>query len=74
MALISAPALKTFDPELSRHVLADTSGFAISTILEYQVDGCWHPVEFFFKCLSDVESCWSATECEMLGYMLNLEK
>ena len=73
-ALTEAPVLSIFDPTLPRRVLADTSGFASGAILEQLVDGAWHPVKYFSKRLSEVESRWSATEREMLGCILALEK
>ena len=42
--------------------------------MEQQLGDVWHPVEYFSKRLNDTESRYSATECEMLGCILAMER
>ena len=50
------------------------SGFAAGAVLEQQHDGLWHPVEYFSKRLNDAEAKYGASEREMLGCILALER
>ena len=54
-------------------VKLDASGTALGAVLEQQHGQVWHPVEYFSKSLSDTESRYSATECEILGCILAIE-
>ena len=42
--------------------------------MEQQHGDVWHPVEYFSKRLNDTESRYSATEREMLGCILAMER
>ena len=56
-------------------VKSDASGTVVGTVLEQQHGNVWHPVECFSKRLNDTESRYSfTTECEMLGYILAMER
>ena len=74
LALTSAPVLKVYDPELPVQVKSDASGTAVGAVLEQQHGDVWHPVEYFSKRLNDTESRYSATEREMLGCILAMER
>ena len=72
--LSSAPVLRVFDPDLQSWVLSDASGVACSAILKQKHESGWHPVEYFSKHLSGAESNYGATENDLLGCMLALER
>ena len=55
-------------------VKSDASGTAVGGVLEQQYGDVWHPVEYFSKRLNNTESRYSATECEMLGRILTMER
>ena len=55
-------------------VNSDASGTAVGAVLEQQHRQVWHPVEYFSKNLNDTESNYSATEHEMLGCILAIER
>ena len=55
-------------------VKSDASGTAVGAVLEQQHGDAWHPVEYFSKRLNNTESRYSATECEMLGCILAMER
>ena len=50
--LMSTPCLKVFDDMCPICVVYDASNFCIGTILEWCMNGQWHPVEFYSKCLN----------------------
>ena len=52
----------------------DTSDFASGAILEQRHSSGWHPVEYFSKCLSSTEANYSATEHELLGCLLAMQR
>ena len=55
-------------------VKSDASGTAVRAVLKQQHGDVWHPVEYFSKRLNDVVSRYSATEREMLGCILVIER
>ena len=55
-------------------VKSDALGTAVGSVLEQQHRKVWHPVEYFSKRLNDNESRDSATECEILGCILAMER
>ena len=55
-------------------VKSDASGIAVGAVLEQQHRDVWHPVEYISKRLNDTESRYSATEREMLGCILAMER
>ena len=63
-----------FDPDLPSRVLADTSDFASGAILEQRYSSGWYPVEYFSKRLSSTEANYSATERELLGCLLAMQR
>ena len=73
LALISAPVLKVYDPELPKRVKSDSSNTAVGAVLEQQQGNVKQLVEYISKRLNDTESRYSAIECEMLGCILAVE-
>ena len=71
--LTSTPILDMVDPDLPSRVLADTSDFASSAILEQRYATGWHPVEYFSKHLCSTKTNYSATEHELLGCLLFMQ-
>ena len=55
-------------------VKLDASSTAVGAVLEQQHGNDWHPVEYFSERLNDTESRYSATECEMLGSILAMQR
>ena len=55
-------------------VKSDASGTVVGAVLEQQNGNIWHPVEYFPKGLNNTESRYNATECEMLGCILAMER
>ena len=55
-------------------VKSDASGTAVGAVLKQQYGGVWHPVDYFSRRLNDTEFRYSATEREMLGYVLVMER
>ena len=55
-------------------VKSNASGTVVRAVLEQQHGDVCHPVEYFSKRLNDTESRYSATECEMLGCILAMER
>ena len=55
-------------------VKLDASGNAVGAVLEQQHGNVWHPIEYFSKRLNDTESRYSATEHEILGCILAMER
>ena len=51
-------------------VKSDASDTAVGAGLEQQHGNIEHPVEYFSKRLNDTESIYSATECEILVYIM----
>ena len=72
--MTSAPVLKVYDPELPARVKSDASGTAVGAVLEQQHGNVWHPVEYYSKRLNDTESRYNATEHEILGCILAMER
>ena len=68
--LTYAPVFKVYNTELLVRLKSDASGTAV---LKQQHRNVWHPVEYFPKRLSDTESRYSATECDMIGCILAME-
>ena len=54
-------------------VKSDASGTAVGAVLEQQHGDFWHPVEYFSKRLSDIESRYSTIEREKLGCIMTIE-
>ena len=54
-------------------VKSDASGTIAGAVLEQQHGNIWHHVEYFSMRLNDTESRYSATEREMLGYLIAME-
>ena len=71
--MISAPVLKVYSPELPVRVKLDASGTALGAVLEQQHGNFCHSIEYFSKRLSDTESKYNASECEILGCILAIE-
>jgi hypothetical protein len=42
--------------------------------LEQQLEGMWHPIEFFSKRLTSAEHSYSATEQEFVAIKMSLER
>ena len=59
-----------YDPKLPVQIKSDVAGTAVGAVLEHLHDNAWHPIEYFSKRLNDTESKYSATEYEMLVYIL----
>ena len=72
--MTSAPVLKVYDLELPVQAKSDASDTALGAVLEQQHGNVWHPVEYFVKRLNDTESSYNATEREMLGCILAMER
>ena len=60
--------------EVPVQVKSDVSSTAVRAVLEQQHGNVWHLVEYFSKRLNDTESKYSATEREMLGCILAMER
>ena len=55
-------------------VKLDALGTAAGAVLEQQHKNIWHFVECFSKRLNDTKSKNGATECEILGCILAIER
>ncbi|KAL5594222.1 uncharacterized protein BROUX77_007569 [Berkeleyomyces rouxiae] len=67
-ALVSAPLLATFDPDLPTIVEADASGWALGGSLRQQgADSLWRPVAYFSRKLSPAEVNYPIHDKEMLA-------
>ena len=55
-------------------VKSNASGTVVGAVLEQQHWNIWHPVKYFTKRLTYTESKYSATEHEMLGCILAMER
>ena len=74
-ALTSAPVLTVFDATRTTRVACDASSTCVGGVLEQKCDdGQFHPIEFFSKRLNAAQVNYSATEREMLGVILCLER
>ena len=72
--MISTPVLKVYDTDLPVQVKSDASGTVVGAVLVHQYGDIWHPVEYFSKRLNYTESRYSATDREMLGCILAMER
>ena len=66
-SLCSAPVLKVFDSELNTRVICDASNYCVGGVLEQEINGKWHPVEYYSKRLSSSEKNYSATDMEYVA-------
>ncbi|KAL5594182.1 uncharacterized protein BROUX77_007529 [Berkeleyomyces rouxiae] len=67
-ALVSAPLLATFDPDLPTIVEADASGWALGGSLRQQgTDSLWRPAAYFSRKLSPAEVDYPIHDKEMLA-------
>lgn len=73
--LTEAPVLCVFDPkrETELHTDASSRGFG-AVLLQKQVDSKFHPVAYFSKVTSDVESRYHSYELETLAIVYALER
>ena len=55
-------------------VKSDASHSAVGAVLEQQHGNIWHLVEYFSKRLNDTKSRYNATEREIMGCILAIEK
>jgi hypothetical protein len=65
----TAPLLRHYDPELEIRVETDASGAALSGILSQKQldDGQWHPIAFWSRKLTDVETRYETHDTELLA-------
>ena len=67
-ALVNAPLLATFDPELPTIVEADSSGWVLGGSFRQQSkDGLWRPVAYYSRKLSPAEVNYPVHDKEMLA-------
>ena len=68
-AFTKAPLLRHFNPELRIRVETDASGFAISGIISHlqEDDGQWHPIAFWSRKMTDIETRYEAHDGELLA-------
>jgi hypothetical protein len=73
-AFTTAPMLRHFDPARRILVETDASGFAIAGILSQLfgegADARWHPVAFYSKKLTDIESRYETHDSELLAIII----
>lgn len=73
--LTQAPVLAFFDPTKPIRVAADASVEGLGAVLEQEVTkGCWRPVQFASRRLTDTEKRYSNVEREALGLTWACEK
>ncbi|KAJ0404295.1 hypothetical protein P43SY_003208 [Pythium insidiosum] len=64
-AKVAAPLLRLPDMSLPFQVTTDASKYFVGGVLSQIVDGYDHPIGFYYRKLSDVESRWPAHEQEL---------
>jgi hypothetical protein len=52
---------------LNTRVICDASNYCVGGVLEQEVNGKWHPVEYYSKRLSSSEKNYSATDREYVA-------
>ena len=73
-AIVSAPVLRHFDPDLPTRCHSDASQYAIAGWLEQRHQDGWHPVVFVSRKLTAAELNYSNPERELLALLYTLEK
>ncbi|GBG61439.1 hypothetical protein CBR_g21784 [Chara braunii] len=73
-ALLSAEVLRIYDPLLPTRVTTDASGYGIGAALEQHNGMDWHPVEYFNKKVSVVQSIDDARKKELLAFVHALKR
>src|SRR5215212_3810604 len=71
--LISAPILKTYDPEVAIRITTDASDFAIGAVLEQQFDDKWYPIAFELRKLSKAKENYAVHEKEILAIVHSIK-
>jgi hypothetical protein len=64
-ALVSAPLLRLPNMSLPFQVTTDASKYCVGGVLSQVVDGFDHPISFYSRKLSDIETRWPAHEQEL---------
>ena len=73
-AITSEPVLMLPCPKGQFRIEADTSDYAIGTVLSQLQDGRWHPITFLSKALQEAQHNYEVYNREMLTIMLALEE
>ncbi|KAJ0410812.1 hypothetical protein ATCC90586_010135 [Pythium insidiosum] len=73
-ALVSAPLLRLPDMALPFQVTTDASKYCVGGVLSQVVDGYDHPIGFYSRKLSDIETRWPAHEQELYAIKQCLER
>ena len=72
-ALVSSPVLRYVQPGQPMYLGCDASDFAISGVLSQMFEGVLHPVGYFSRKLSDVESRYAARDRELLAIVSSVK-